>query len=578
MRMHLCALTGYHARRMSNSQPILASFARVWRRPVALFAAFAAIAMCLGAFASSALAAPRLIGAGDSEHAWILIIPEEEGDSPDALMRLLHAPGDAPPGSLIPVQTHRRAPTLVAAGAGRLLLAFDPVSSAEAETPFRPVRTLRVEGTVAPGTYQYDPRGRFAALPPLPGDGRLKGLVQTRTGAAALIRGGEGERLLWSDRVSWRRAPLPDGLDHASDWRLFPHDGAVAILERTADGVATLWTGAESPAARPLDEQTSTVDPPAQARADIFDMTWSPRLVAITLQDETILAVGSSFIVVSDGAEGEVILELVRGERRQELARLSEIGAVRTAVVLGEDVMIVWIDDDQLDSPATATLHTAVVSTVTGKTLHFGPAVRESPITMRDLTFLALLLSAVVLTILIFVLRPEAAMRVAIVLPPGTSLAEPWVRIFAALIDFLPGVLLAAFLWSMTPGEVLFQPFGQVGEEGLLPLFSALGVMFLHCAVSEWLTGRTLGKAMLRCRTVSVTGARLTLWQAVARNIIKVLAPPLILLILVDPRRRHLGDMVTGSVVITRADDPEDGAADSNGDPDADRRPGDKSD
>ena len=94
------------------------------------------------------------------------------------------------------------------------------------------------------------------------------------------------------------------------------------------------------------------------------------------------------------------------------------------------------------------------------------------------------------------------------------------------------------------------------------PVMTSLGIYFVHGVLAEWLIGRTAGKALLRCRVSSTRGSKMKFWQAAARNLVKVMAPPLVALVLIDPNRRHPGDLLGGTLVISPAeaeDEPDDG-------------------
>ena len=94
----------------------------------------------------------------------------------------------------------------------------------------------------------------------------------------------------------------------------------------------------------------------------------------------------------------------------------------------------------------------------------------------------------------------------------------------------------------------------------------------MHSALGEWLFGRTIGKAITRCRTATLKGERPRLWQASLRSLVKLLFPPFALFMFLDARRRHPGDLVSGTVVLQRV--RHDGEAAPPGGDDADTRGG----
>ncbi|MCC8190227.1 MAG: RDD family protein [Planctomycetes bacterium] len=97
--------------------------------------------------------------------------------------------------------------------------------------------------------------------------------------------------------------------------------------------------------------------------------------------------------------------------------------------------------------------------------------------------------------------------------------------------------------------------FGSLGLGVLLPLILLLdGAYFSYF---EWRRqGQTPGKRALRLRVATVTGARLTGYEAVLRNVLRLVdnLPVLMLaggvVAFFDPLGRRLGDLAAGTVVI----------------------------
>jgi uncharacterized RDD family membrane protein YckC len=80
----------------------------------------------------------------------------------------------------------------------------------------------------------------------------------------------------------------------------------------------------------------------------------------------------------------------------------------------------------------------------------------------------------------------------------------------------------------------------------------------LHSTLSELAWGRTVGKAMVGGRVIALSGGPPRPKQVLVRNLFKALAlavPPLALLVLLNPNRQRLGDLVAGTVVV--ADEPD---------------------
>lgn len=522
-------------------------------RALRVFAAAAIVAGACAGIVSGAAASGRasLLAAGARTHGWIVLEGRVfAGDGAGA--RLYHVPGAAASGTVLQAQSLPVGPVRVAAWGERVYMVYEPVDLTAAHG-VRSVRTIAIGAEQPPGWFTYTPPDRQEALAALPAEGTLAGLVGTRAGPVALLLDAKGGRaqLLHMGGEGWGDVPLPPGFDESSGWRITALGDGFALAEFPGRGPARLWTMPVAWLASRTAAPVAGTDegPPAPAGPP----EWTSRLSALTA-DDAFIAPGwvGDWLVAGKWADGGALtLDLVRGEERFLLARLSDIPKGHTLFTVGERAFVAWFDagDEQL-------LDLAVVSTVTGRVLHRGPAIPASPLRSRDLQVLALLLGAVVLTVVIFLLRPEAASRPAIQMPPDTALAEPAPRALAGAIDLFPCFLLAARVTGAPIAVVLGAPFGGGGlgevNAGLWPFVGGLAIFFVHSALGEWLTGRTIGKAIVGCRTVSTDGGPISLWQSVSRNAVKAMAPPVAALVLMDPRRRHPGDVVAGTVVVSR--------------------------
>lgn len=506
------------------------------------------------------------LGAGSDAHGWI-VLPVRDSESTDAVAWLYHLPGDAPPGGARRVLPLYETPTALSAANGELLLVFERAEDAvDLPERRRPVRRIGVAAQSMEGLYFYTPPDRLGVLPSLPPTGEFLDLVAIDNGAAALLRAGGEMRLLMLEGLHWRDVSLPAGLDPAAEGALV-HDGDdFAIMTARSGGEATVWV-AEAPAgddSEPGDGDKSATSAGGEiangtsegmeedASAPIrFD--WRRETIPIPATDAEVLGGGGSRLVVTRRGERRDV-QLARRDRLYDLATLDSIPEHAALFSIGSEVVFAWVDEE--DEAGRLRL---IYLADTGKILYDDYARPTSPVSPGDLRFLGVLLGAIVLTVIVFVLKPAAASRPDVVLPEGAVLADPWARFGAALIDLLPGVLIAGQVWSVGFNEVLARPFTVPGPEGVWPLMTALAFMFVHSSLSEALWGRTLGKMIVRLRTISVTGEAPTLWQAVSRNIVKMLAPPLIVLLLVDPRRRHPGDFLSGTLVIATPRDGDSG-------------------
>lgn len=129
------------------------------------------------------------------------------------------------------------------------------------------------------------------------------------------------------------------------------------------------------------------------------------------------------------------------------------------------------------------------------------------------------------------------------------------VRIVAALIDLtlliiLFGVMGAAF-GKTTSGGGSFS-VNLSGGAFILYLLLSLG----YYLVPEALTGRTLGKAIMGLKVVSLDGERYDLAAALIRNVLRIVdGLPLFYLVgfvsvAVTREKQRLGDLAAGTVVV----------------------------
>ncbi len=125
------------------------------------------------------------------------------------------------------------------------------------------------------------------------------------------------------------------------------------------------------------------------------------------------------------------------------------------------------------------------------------------------------------------------------------ALQEHWVRRFAAI------VIDALIIY--VPISLLFR---VLGTPLLFPWFLTGGLFFLCCALFDATIGGTVGKMLLRLKTVSMTG-KIDLAQAIMRNVSKVFAIFLLLDWVIgmavdtkDPRQKWTDQLAKTSVML----------------------------
>jgi len=125
------------------------------------------------------------------------------------------------------------------------------------------------------------------------------------------------------------------------------------------------------------------------------------------------------------------------------------------------------------------------------------------------------------------------------------ALQGHWLRRFVAIV--IDSLIIFA------PTSILFH---LVGMSWLFPWWFAGGLLFLYASFFDASVGGTLGKMLLRLKTVSTTG-KMTMAQAFMRNVSKVFAPLLLLDWIIgmavdthDPRQKWSDKMANTSVMI----------------------------
>ncbi len=462
---------------------------------------------------------------------------------------IYHMPGGLELGTIRHGPDLPWAPSAMATRNGRLVMVFEPEATAGETTSLwsanRRVRAISVRSGGVDGAFLYEPVGRDPeALASLPSEGAVRGLALGAWGPVALLvesGGKEGFQLLGLRGVQWEEVGLPPGVAPEARMDLTTRAGEPVLIANAVDraDAANAWTLKRG-----------------EGAADSWEWAGSPMTPARS--DERVVGVGAGLVGWSRDGDGSVRLRLLRESGAYELSPVSGVSE-RFGIVAGDDrVNVVWLSREQRDNVEREVYRVAVVSTVTGKVLYEGPARTGTSITGRDLQTLALLAGAILLTALVFVLRPSPDETGAVALPGGLALAETWRRATAVAIDLAPGMVLAAVAFGVSPEE-LASAAALATTASAKPVGAFLtAILFtaLHEILGEWLTGRSLGKWATGCRVITISGGRPALWQAAVRTALKLFCPPLALFVLIDPRRRHPADILARTVVVMKAPEP----------------------
>ena len=535
------------------------------------------IAALAAAAPSPAFAAQTPIGAGAANGGWVAlpypdtrpVDPKDNKPRPD-LEQLYFLPADSPPGALYGVQQLPSAPHAIAASGSRVILLFAPTDGATASSSHRwTTRALTALDQPDPLPPIFDPKGRLEVLPALRTDGSVTGFCGIPGGgAAALISPitdaagqpiGSGYQLKALIGGDWRDVALPATVDSKTTCRLLPTPEGLSLLLPDASRASrsTLW---KAQILNTFDRSGSIIEP-----------VWTKGEISITNTGAPmIVSSGGHIITAMRNFAGETLLTLHLADSATPLATLNDVPDDFAFTRVGDTLSMVYLSDDPKPQILTIAMHTS-----TGEVLHQGPHVKVMPISTDDLRFLGFILALVLMTALVFVLRPSAASTQVIKLPQGTAMAAPERRLLAGVIDFTLPLLVVVQVWDIGFMQVILAPLQAEQANEFWPFAVTSVAFFAHTVFTERLFGgRTLGKAITGIRVASINGKPLTLWQCVSRNTIKLVCPPLLTMIFVDPRRRHPGDTLAGAIVIAKSKGPEPPTDQGDPDDDGDDGPG----
>ncbi|HUW82004.1 MAG TPA: RDD family protein [Phycisphaerae bacterium] len=232
------------------------------------------------------------------------------------------------------------------------------------------------------------------------------------------------------------------------------------------------------------------------------------------------------------------------------------------AAPLGQNMLIgTWLPDGTVTAGLAGLNDDSVA--LTDVTAAQSVEMPPSPVSPTPPWLVAALMAAIMLVL--FWRRQSALLRPA-ALPPELTCAALWRRGLAFVIDALPAAAVTTPLWHALAVKVIATgPPEQVDPATHAALLHAFwtawaGFRCVHgayCALGEALMGSSPGKRLLGCRVVTEQGDRISLGQAILRNLFRVLELeidppllPLVLLVGLTRNRQRLGDIVARTVVV----------------------------
>ncbi|NOG54580.1 MAG: RDD family protein [Planctomycetes bacterium] len=529
---------------------------------------------------------PALLAASSDRHQWY--VRRRQVDAVSSYVLLHHGPGmdDPADASLVP-QSLRSQPEAIAAAARDLYIVFRPgAASADgkaitAGSAGRTVISLRaIAFDERTGTWMHSAAGRVRTLPSLPSSGRVVGFeIYPELGPVVLLYSqgnpepsaedetspdtqdqaeasdddmekvtgpGSGYRLYQLGSTQWQPWPIETilGSDSAStDVKLLAGQVPrllVAALPGTgddgSDDAAHMWVPDQDAPSRWIDSGSIDVRP-----ADIVD--------SVELH-------GRTFLLTREGGGQPSRVSLILDDTAVlPITDLPSPAGERRLIKAGPGLGIVG----QVSSSSSLQLTLIDVETgLIGDTESVEPPTPLATDWFRPLILIAGLLLA---GIVMFIFRPERRTG-TLTLPPGVSLAEPQVRFLALVVDLALCALPALFVTGGSPSDLIRTPLLATSWSQVVP---ALAMYLLCCGYSmimEWMSGRTVGKALFSLKVATMAGKRPSLLQCMVRSLMKfivLLIPPLILFVMMNPLRQRLGDQAARTVVllIEEVDDHE---------------------
>lgn len=481
-------------------------------------------------------------------HGWAVV------ESPDGGAALVHLPPRSSAqatGTLRVAWRFSFSPEAIAAWNDRVAIVFHPEPDAAGGTRRR---VLMLTVRKAPlGNWVFEPEGRrLPALPDLPGNATLLGVVGTPVGPVALLHEAAAPQLLALHAGAWTPIRLPDGL--SGSLRLLPDFAGLALADVTGS-TATLWIASLPRAAR----QSAPVKPVWHSRQLRLPAAFAPS------SDSFLSLRGEWFALTPAPAtpsepSPRVSLWSLSASTTTLAATLP---AASTLVPLDSPGRLCVLFSASLPTPSgqsrEQTRLLELPASATGTPLYDGPARIGGPLSTMDLRLLAVATVLSVALILFYLLRPDSLPEFS--LPTGLALAAPGRRLLAGAIDLSVVLYPSALAFGVAPADLYSTQSLATRPDAVLAWLVAIGLGFVVSTLSEALTGRTLGKLLARCRVIRpqvaheagelrVLARRPSLPQAAGRNVVRWFLPPLAISGLLGPTRRHKGDTAVGTAVV----------------------------
>lgn len=408
-------------------------------------------------------------------------------------------------------------------------------SGSDLEPTPRIVSRVRAGFNASTQSWTYWPIGMTERVAGLPASEELVDAVSDGRAPLVLLRGSEPEsasvryRLLSLDQSDmWVEISLPADLPAHPDL-------ALRLLAATNPTILAGSQDSDAPArvykrssAGHWEFLESNLDPTLIENSCVLD---GVTCVALTDGGDP-RSVGIGFL---RNGEFAAVTVLKNRAHHRKLVTIDHALAMAEQPTMNESVKITTIDY------------------TTGHVTEAAELVPLLPLGHDDFGLLILVGSLVISLLILAIFRPNPA-TIQPNLPRTVALARPFDRFVAVLIDLVPAIILSSLILEVPISRVISPPAFLVGWSNAEPALLAIGLCVLISTLFECFLGRTIGKFFTDCRVVTLDGKRPSVLQVVVRNLMKgfaLLLPPLFALVLMNPYRQHLGDLVARTLVVS---------------------------